>query len=70
MASSRIGGRMQHVYGHIDKYWLESEMSPAQQANCRAYKLTPVALSLQLKQMYLSQVSSHHKKSVLKSLGN
>ncbi len=31
MVSSRIGGRMQHVYGHADEYHLlEAEMSPAQ----------------------------------------
>ena len=39
MASSRIGGRMQHMYGHTDKYLLEAEMSPAQQVNCQADKL-------------------------------
>jgi hypothetical protein len=31
MALSRIGGRMEHVYGHANKYLLEAEMSPAQQ---------------------------------------
>jgi hypothetical protein len=30
MALSRIGGQMQHVYGHADKYLSELEMSPAQ----------------------------------------
>jgi hypothetical protein len=44
MASSRIGGRMQQVYGHTDKYLLEAEMSPAQQVNCRANKLATAAL--------------------------
>jgi hypothetical protein len=44
MATSRIGGRMQHVYGHADKYLLEAEMSPAQRVNCRADKLATVAL--------------------------
>jgi hypothetical protein len=34
MASSRIGGWMQHKYGHADKYLLEAEMSPAQQVYC------------------------------------
>ncbi len=45
MASSRIGGWMQHImYGHTDKYLLEAEMSPAQRVNCRADKLATVAL--------------------------
>ncbi len=44
MGSSRIGGRMQHVYGHTDEYLLEAEMSPAQQVNCRADKLATAAL--------------------------
>ncbi len=44
MALSRIGGRMQDVYGHSDKYLLEAEMSPAQQVNCRADKLATAAL--------------------------
>jgi hypothetical protein len=45
MASSRIGGQMQHImYGHADKYLLEAEMSPAQQVNCRADKLATAAL--------------------------
>ncbi len=35
---------MQHVYGHVDEYLLEAEMSPAQQVNCRADKLATVAL--------------------------
>jgi hypothetical protein len=39
MALSRIGGWMQNVYGHADKYLLEAEMSPAQQVNCQADKL-------------------------------
>jgi hypothetical protein len=30
MAFSRIDGWMQHMYGHIDEYLLEAEMSPAQ----------------------------------------
>jgi hypothetical protein len=30
MALYRNRGRMQHVYGHADKYLLEAEMSPAQ----------------------------------------
>jgi hypothetical protein len=30
MASSRIGGWMQHVYGHAEEYLLEAEMSPTQ----------------------------------------
>jgi hypothetical protein len=29
MASSRIGGWMQHVYGHADKYLLEVKMFPS-----------------------------------------
>jgi hypothetical protein len=44
MASSRVGGRIQHVYNHTDKYLLEAEMSPAQQVNCQADKLATVAL--------------------------
>jgi hypothetical protein len=44
MASSRIGGWMQHMYGHTDKYLLEAKMSPAQQVNCRADKLATAAL--------------------------
>jgi hypothetical protein len=44
VASSRIGGRMQHVYGHTDEYLLEAEMSPAQRLNCRADKLATAAL--------------------------
>jgi hypothetical protein len=44
MALSRIGGWMQHVYGHADKYLLEAEISPAQQVNCWADKLATVAL--------------------------
>ncbi len=44
MASSRIGGRMQHVYGHTNEYLLEAEMSPAQQVNCQADKLATAAL--------------------------
>ncbi len=44
MALSRIGGWMQHVYGHTDKYLLEAEMSPAQRVNCREDKLATAAL--------------------------
>ncbi len=44
MASSHIGGRMQHVYGHADEYLLEAKMLPAQRVNCRADKLAMVAL--------------------------
>jgi hypothetical protein len=44
MALSRIGGRMQHVYGHTDKYLLEAEISPAQRVNCWADKLATAAL--------------------------
>jgi hypothetical protein len=42
-ALSRIGGWMQQVCGHADKYLLEAEMSPAQQVNCRAEKLATAA---------------------------
>ncbi len=35
---------MQHVYGHVDKYLLEAEMSPAQRVNCWADKLATAAL--------------------------
>jgi hypothetical protein len=44
MASSRISGWMQHVYGHTDKYLLKAEMSPAQRVNFRADKLATAAL--------------------------
>ncbi len=44
MALSRIGGQMQHVYGHADEYLLEVEMSPAQWVNCWADKLATAAL--------------------------
>ncbi len=47
MASSRIGGQMQHVYGHADKYLSEAEMSQAQQVNCQADELATAALWLQ-----------------------
>ncbi len=35
---------MQHVYSHADEYLLDTEMSPAQQVNCRADKLATAAL--------------------------
>jgi hypothetical protein len=44
MAFSRIGGRMQHVYGQADTYLSLAKMSPAQRVNCRADKLAMVAL--------------------------
>jgi hypothetical protein len=44
MASSRIGGRMQHVHGHADEYLPEAKMSPSQQVNCWADKLAMAAL--------------------------
>jgi hypothetical protein len=44
MASSRIVGRMQHVYGHTDKYLLEAKMLQAQQVNCQGDKLATAAL--------------------------
>jgi hypothetical protein len=44
MASSRIGGWMQHMYGHADEYLSEAEMPPAQRVNCRADKLATAAL--------------------------
>jgi hypothetical protein len=44
MASSRNGGRIQHVYDHIDEYLLEAEMPPAQRVNCQADKLATAAL--------------------------
>jgi hypothetical protein len=43
MALSIIGGRMQHVYSHANKYLSEAEMSPAQRVNCRANKLVATA---------------------------
>jgi hypothetical protein len=44
MALSRIGGRIQHMYGHADEYLSEAEMSPAQRVNCRVDKLATAAL--------------------------
>jgi hypothetical protein len=44
MALSRIGGQMQHVYGHAEEYLSEAEMSPAQRVNCQADKLATAAL--------------------------
>jgi hypothetical protein len=44
MASSRIGGWVQHVYGHADKYLLEAKMSPAQRVNFLADNLATAAL--------------------------
>jgi hypothetical protein len=44
MASSRIKGPMQHVYGHADEYLSEAKMSPAQRVNCRADKIAMAAL--------------------------
>jgi hypothetical protein len=44
MASSRIEGWMQHVYGHADEYLLEAKMSQAQRVYCRADKLATAAL--------------------------
>jgi hypothetical protein len=44
MATSRIIGRMQHVYGHADGYLSDAEMSPAQQVNFRVDKLAMAAL--------------------------
>ena len=35
---------MQQVYSHADEYLLDTEMSPAQQVNCRADKLATAAL--------------------------
>jgi hypothetical protein len=35
---------MQHVYGHVDKYLSEAEMSPAQQINCQADNLAKAVL--------------------------
>ena len=44
MASSRIRGKMEHVYGHSDEYLSETEMSHDQRINCRADKLATSAL--------------------------
>ncbi len=44
IALSRVGGRIQHVYGHADKYLLEAAMSSAQQVNCQADTLATAAL--------------------------
>jgi hypothetical protein len=44
MAFPQIRGRMQHVYGHADRYLLGAKMSPAQWLNCQADKLATVTL--------------------------
>jgi hypothetical protein len=44
MASSRIGGWMQHMCSHADEYLSESKMSPAQRVNCQVDKLATAAL--------------------------
>jgi hypothetical protein len=44
MASSRIGGWMQHVCGHADNYLSEAKMTPAQRVNCWVDKLAMAAL--------------------------
>jgi hypothetical protein len=44
MALSRIGGQMQHMYGHATSYLLEAEMSPAQWVYCRADKQATATL--------------------------
>ena len=41
LPSSRIRGKMEHVYGHSDEYLSETEMSHDQRINCRADKLAP-----------------------------
>ncbi len=44
MASSQIGGKMEHVYGHLDEYLSETEMTHEQRINCRADKQATAAL--------------------------
>jgi hypothetical protein len=44
MATSQIGGRMQHGYEHADEFLSEAEMYPSQQVNCHADKLATSAL--------------------------
>jgi hypothetical protein len=44
MASSRIGGQMQYVFGHAEEYLFEAKMSPEQWDNCQADKLATAAL--------------------------
>jgi hypothetical protein len=44
MASSRIRGKTEHMYGHSDEYLSETEMSHDQRINCRADKLATSAL--------------------------
>ena len=44
MATSQIGGRMQHVYRHSDKFLSEEEMLPAQRVNCCEDNIATAAL--------------------------
>jgi hypothetical protein len=44
MASSRIRGLVQHVYGHAEDNLSEAKMSPAQRVNCQVDKLATAAL--------------------------
>jgi hypothetical protein len=63
MASSRIRGWMQHVYGHADEYLLEAEISPAQRVNCWADKLATGTLIAAVEaNEYISSISSHQKR--------
>jgi hypothetical protein len=70
MASSRIEGQMQHVYGHTDKYLSDAKMSPAQRVNCQADKLATVALVATVEANEFISSIFPSEKSVWKSLGN
>jgi hypothetical protein len=56
MVSSRMGGWMQHVYSHSDKYLSEAEMSPAQQVNCQADKLATAALMATVAKEFITSI--------------
>jgi hypothetical protein len=70
MASSRIEGWMQHVYGHADENLLEAEMSPAQRVNCRADKLATAALIAAVETNDFISSIFPSENSVWRSLGN
>ena len=44
VSSSRIGGRMYHVRGHVDNLFCQDQMSVEERVNCRADKLASEAL--------------------------
>ncbi len=62
MASSRIGGQIQHMYRHAKKYLLDAEMSPAQRVNCRVDKLATAALMAMVEaNEFISSIFSSEK---------